>query len=99
MRLGHKKDKFADLDSDFKDAVAGMNEAEIRDRIAKISLDQAALLEAKANDIDLKTKREEANVAGAIYREGSKMNRLRIEYVRRVLDDKGKEAGSFEQAA
>lgn len=90
---GPPKDKFEDLDEDFKNAVAGMDEAEIKNRIAKISLDQVTLMEAKALDADLKLKQEQSREAGAIYREGTKMNRLRIEFARRVLGDKGKDTG------
>jgi len=90
---GPPKDKFEDLDDDYKSAVAGMDEVAIRERIAKVSLDQASLMEAKELDADLKLKKEVSKEAGAIYREGTKMNKLRIEFARRVLGDKGKETG------
>ncbi len=92
-----KKDKFEDLDIDFKDSIAAMTEEEIRAKLAEISLNQAALMQAKSDDEDLKTKKEIAKEAGAIYREGTKANRLRIEWARQVLGDKGKSNGSFEQ--
>jgi hypothetical protein len=88
-----EKDPFAALDQDFKDAIAGMDEGEIRDRIAKISLDDAALKEAKSNDEDLKQVQSIAREAGAVYREGAKMNSLRIKFARRVLGDKAKYNG------
>lgn len=87
------KDPFAKLDSDFKDGIASMGEAEIRDRIAKITLDNAAIQEKKKDDSDLKAKLSEARDAGAVYRDAAKMNKLRIEYCRRVLGDKGKPNG------
>lgn len=87
------KDEFEDLPGEFKEAIAGMDEAEIRDRIAKISLDNAALMEAKEQDDDLKIKKEIAKEAGAVYREGAKANKLKIKYARRVLGDKGKPNG------
>jgi len=93
-----KKERFADLDGDFKDIAAALNEAELRDRIANVSLDQEALMEDKSQDTDLEVKREAARDAGAIYREGTKMNKLRIAYLRQMLDAKGKDTGSFEQA-
>lgn len=92
-----KKDKFADLDQDFKDVANALKEPEIRDRIAKVSLDQAALLDAKEKDYDLKEKKEQAKEAGAVYREGTKANKLRIEYYRILLDGQGKDTGSFGQ--
>ncbi len=93
-----KKEKFAELPEEFKDAVAGMQEAQIRDRIAKVALDQAALMEAKDLDEDLAEKKEIANEAGAIYRDGTKMNKLKVEFCRQVLGDKGKPNGDSGQA-
>jgi hypothetical protein len=94
-KISKKKNKFADVPEEFRDAVAGMNEAQIRDRIAKVALDQAALLEAKADDQDLAEKREQAKEAGAGYREGTKLNKLKIEFCRQVLGDKSKPTGEF----
>jgi len=91
-----KKDPFDILDEDEKSAIAGMNETQIRDRIAKVSLDQAALMELKEQDQDLKEKKEAAKEAGAIYREGTKRNKTLIAFARRVLGDKGKETGDAE---
>jgi hypothetical protein len=82
-----KKDKFADIPEEFKDAVAGMNEAEVRDRIAQVSLDNAALQAAKALDMDYKAARDQARVAGAVYRDGAKANKLKIEFCRQRLGD------------
>ena len=87
------KDPFAKLDSDFKDAVAGMQEAEARDRIAKITMDTQALLAARKDDEDLKQKQAAARDAGAVYRDAHKMNNLRIEFIRRRLGDLGKPNG------
>lgn len=92
-----KKDKFADLDDDFKDNVAAKSEVEIRDLIAKTSLDQAALMEAKDLDMDFKMAKETAKEAGAVYREGTKANKLRIAFARQVLNGRGKDSGSFGQ--
>lgn len=83
------KDPFDDLPAEFKDAVAAASRAAIRDKIATISLDQAELMEAKKKDTDLEKARETAREAGAIYREGTKMNKLKIEWAKRCLDDKG----------
>ena len=85
-----KKDIFEDLPKEFKEAVAGMDEASIRDQITKTSLNQAALMEAKDADGDLATKKEEAKLAGAIYREGTKANKVKVAWCRQVLADKGK---------
>jgi hypothetical protein len=90
-----KKNKFDDLDTDFKDSVAGMSEEQIRAKLAEVALNQAALMAAKSEDEDLKEKKAIAKEAGAQYSEGTKMNRLRTEFCRQVLGDKGKDNGSF----
>jgi len=89
------KDPFAALDSDFKDNVAKMSEERIRDLIAKVSLDQVNLMNAKDEDLDLIQKRQAASDAGAIYREGTKMNKIRILFCHRALEDGGKDTGEF----
>ncbi len=89
-----KENPFEDLPEEFKDLVDGLkDEKDVRDLVAKITLDQAALMEAKANDADLESKREAARVAGAIYREGTKLNSLKVKFCRQVLGDRGKPNG------
>jgi len=90
------KDPFASLDPDFKDNIARMSEEQIRGTIAKVSLNQVELLQAKDADLDLAQKREAAKDAGAIYREGTKMNKLRVLFCHRALGDAGKDTGSFD---
>lgn len=91
-----KKDPFEDLDEDFKNAVASMSEQEIRQKISSVALNQVALLEAKDNDQDYQQKKEDASIAGEVYRDGTKMNKIRISFCKRVLSDKGKDTGSFD---
>lgn len=97
MKFPKKKDKYADLDQDFKDTAASLAEAELRDRIATTSLNQAALIDARDKDFDLKDKKEAVKEASAIYREGTKRNKLVIDYLRSMLDAKGKDTGSSGQ--
>ncbi len=94
-----KKDKYADLDSEFKANAESMDEAKLRDTIAKVSLDLSALLEVQDQDEDLKMKKEIAKEAGAIYREGKKFAKLATSYLRAMLDAKGKDTGTFDQDA
>jgi len=84
-----KKDPFEALDTDFKDAIASSNVADIRNRIAKIAMDQVELMKAKSEDEDLRAKVEEVKIASEQYREGTKLNKLRIMYAKQVLEDKG----------
>ena len=91
-----KKDKFEDLDVDFKDEAAAMDEAALRKTIAEVALRQVSLQIMKDLDQDLATKQEIAKEAGAVYREGTKRHKLQIEFMKRCLEDKGKDGGSFE---
>lgn len=93
MKFRGPKDPFSKLDDEFKEAVAHMQEPEARDRIAKITMDTAALLAQKSNDQDLKAKQSIAREAGAVYREATKMNGLRVELLRRRLGELGKPNG------
>lgn len=90
-RMGRpKKGKFDDLTTEFKDAVAQSTPEEINSRIATIAKDTEALVKAQAEDQDYQTKKEALKVAGEVYRDGKKMNRLKIQYAIQVLADKGK---------
>jgi predicted carbohydrate-binding protein with CBM5 and CBM33 domain len=88
--FGKKKDKFADLSQEYKDAVAGMAEAEVRTRIVEAAMAEEENKTAKEDDQDLKEKQEQAKFAGEQYKLASKVNRLKIQFCRRVLQDSGK---------
>jgi hypothetical protein len=83
------KDPFEALNSDFKDAVAVMPEAEIRNRISEVAIANEELRKAKKDDQDLEEKREALKYANEPYREGEKLNRLKIQFCKRVLEDRG----------
>lgn len=85
-----KKNKFDDLDADFKSGVENMSDEDICARVAQIALDNEQLLKSKENDEDLKEKIQIAKEAGAVYREGVKMNRVRIQYAQMILESRGK---------
>lgn len=84
------KDPFEIIGREYIDAVTAMDEKQIRDRIASVSLDQVALMEARDQDLDLQKAVEQAREAGATYREGTKINKLKIAFAKRVLEDRGK---------
>lgn len=83
------KDPFDALSQEYRDTIAAMSREDIRGRIAQVAIDQAELMDAKTKDLDFQNAKEQAKEAGAVYREGTKMNKLKIEYAKRVLDDKG----------
>lgn len=84
-----QKEPFQNIPDEFKDAVAEMNVVEIKQRIAQVALDQVELMKAKKEDGDLLEKREQYKEAGALYREGTKLNRTKIEYCKMMIDNKG----------
>jgi len=84
-----EKDPFIDVPEEFKDAVVGMSVEQIKQRIAQVALDQVVLMQAKKEDGDLLEKRELYKEAGAMYREGTKLNRVKIEYCKQTIDGKG----------
>lgn len=85
-----KKDKFADLSSEFKDAIAGSNAEQIRDRVATVALEHDQLMKAKEDDGHLKSVKADYDEANATYRTSNKMTKLKIKYCNQVLRDQGK---------
>lgn len=84
-----KKDPFIDVPEEFKDAIVGMSVEEIKRRIAQVALDQVELMKAKKEDGDLLEKKEAYKEAGQGYREGTKLNRVKIEFCKQIIDNKG----------
>jgi len=83
------KSPFADLDSDWKDAVAGLDRTEIESRIAAVAIADSDLRKMKKEDQHLKECAETYKEAGAQYRDGFKANKLKIEFLKQALNDKG----------
>lgn len=92
----NKKDKFESIPSEWRDAVAGGSAEDIRARIAEVALNQEELSKAQENDEDLSNLKEQVKVASEGYRDGTKMNRLKIQFAKRVLEDKSLDAGTFD---
>ncbi len=86
-----KKDRFDDLPGEFKEAVAGMKDDEIKTRIAQISMQREALAEAKKLDMDLSEAQARASQAGEVYRDGEKQAKLGVSWCRQVLKDRGRD--------
>lgn len=84
-----EKDPFATVPEEFKDAVQGMSADEINARIAQVAKDQVDLMKAKKEDQDLEEKKVAYREAGQVYREGSKLNRVKIEFCKAILEQKG----------
>lgn len=85
-----KKQPFEDLDQDFKDDVANMKDEDIRAKLAEVAINEHENREAKKQDQDLQQKHDAYSLAGEIYREGTKMNKLRTGYCYNILEARGK---------
>ena len=83
------KDPFADLPEEFRDAIDRADRDGIRKLIAQVALDQVELMDAQTKDMDYQSAKETAREAGAIYRDGTKANKLKIKYAKLVLEGKG----------
>lgn len=85
-----KKNEFEDLDQDYTNELANLTSEELKGKVAEIALELQALMEAKDNDEDLKQAVEVAKEAGAVYREGAKGAKVRIKFIKRLLESRGK---------
>jgi hypothetical protein len=85
-----KKDPFDSISPEYKAAIEGGTEEEIRQKISLVALDEAANKEAKKNDEDLKQQGIIYKMAGAQYKEASKANAQKISYARQMLESRGK---------
>lgn len=84
------KSPWADLASDFKESVESAKDEEIQHKLAEVALNEADNLEAKKKDEDLKAKKEAVKFAGEQYSSASKQNRLKIDYMKFILESRGK---------
>ena len=88
-----KKDPYASLGPNFQEIVRGLKESEIRERIAKVALDEESLRKAKTEDQDLASLKDKVSVAEEPYRRTFKDYRLQIKLMKLVQEESGKQAG------
>ncbi len=84
-----KKAPFELLPPEFKDAIEQSSVDEIKARIYQTAVESSALKKARKEDQDLADKKELVKEAGAVYSEGLKMNELKIEFAKIILEGKG----------
>ncbi len=87
-----KKDKFADLNPEFKTLIDNAKEDDIRKKISEVALNEADNQEAKAADEDLANQKAKAKEAGAQYAEATAANKSAIAYAKYILRNMGKHA-------
>ena len=84
------KNKFADLDPEFKNQVESASENDLRLRIAEVAMNESDNKRLEKEDQDLAEKKEAVKEAAAGYREASKANNLKIAYIKTILEARGK---------
>lgn len=87
------KDPFEFVAPEFKDFVNSASDEDVKKKIAEVAMNQAALMEAKEADEDLKEKKAVATEAGRVYTEGTKANKQSIAYARALLGARGSPNG------
>ena len=87
-----KKDKYENLDEEFKAKIAGSDQDDkvIVEAIKTSALYIERLDECEKADLDLKEARQRAADAAAVYRDGKKECRLKIAFCRDVLKSRGR---------
>lgn len=88
-----EKNPFDALDPEIKAKIEGSDDEQIKAIVAEVAMNQAALMERKKADQDLKEKREALKLASEGYTEGTKRNKQVITYARVILSARGKEHG------
>ncbi len=93
------KDPFEGCPEEFKEKVNKGSDADVNLLIADTAKNQAALMERKKEDGQLKECREALKTANSQYKDGTKQNNAQIAYARSVLSARGKPAGEAPEAA
>ena len=83
------KDKFSELPKEFVDQMESSSIQELKEALGLISTNEELNLSAAKADEDLQKLREQVSVASKGYREGTKMNKIKTKFIRRILADKG----------
>lgn len=84
------RDEFEGLDSDFKDKISGLAEAEIRNIISQVALAEMENQKTKKEDQDLENLKLQVKEANEPYSDATKTNKMKIAFCSRVLEDQGK---------
>lgn len=89
-RARKPRDPFKGLPDEFRAEIDGSDVDQINAKVAELAKEEARNLTAKAEDGDLREKKEAVKFAAEGYRESTKGYRLRIKYILSVLQGRGK---------
>lgn len=84
-----KKDPFAAIPEDFKDGVEGMGQDELKAKFVEVTKAELENQAAAKADQDLSQAKDRARIAGQIYSDQTKMNKLKTKYLIQAMADKG----------
>lgn len=84
-----KKDQFEDLSEEFKTQIVNSSREDIEHHLASVALQHMELKQAQKDDGDLAEKKAAYKAANEMYVEGFKTHKMKLEFMRRVLNDKG----------
>lgn len=84
------KDPYEGLPDEWRSAVEGGTEQEIRTKLSEAALDQQSMLDEMEKDDDYQNAKAALKVAGEGYRERRKVNKLKIKFAKRVLEGRGR---------
>jgi hypothetical protein len=85
------KGPFKNLDKTWREKFEAAKDEELRAEASKIGLNEVANQTLKAADLDLAAKRAAASDAAQQYTDATKANKLKVQYIRHLLESRGKE--------
>lgn len=83
------EDKINSIDVAFVSEVRTSTVESIKERMIKLDRYEVTLLETRKEDMDLRSKKEAAKVAGETYTEGLKATKMKRQFMLQVLSEKG----------
>jgi hypothetical protein len=84
------KDPYEGLSPEWRAAVDGGTDEEIKAKLAEAALEFRQIEEDKASDGDYVAAKQRLSSAGAQYRERSKAVKLKCKFAKKVLESRGK---------
>ena len=82
-------DKLKALDPDFVEVTLGLQGPDLKNKIIDLAKYQKEILEAKAQDMDLKRIIEQKSVAEEVYKTNLSAIKLKVNYLLDLLKEKG----------
>ena len=86
------KSPYAELGDEWKDRVSALSYAELDAEIAEIAKNESENQQAKRDDADLASLKEQVKDASAPYREATKANKLKTQYAIEIQELKARPA-------